>query len=293
MSKKFFLSFLLFFAVSITLVFTIIEMNEKKAIIKKAIIKKAITKKETKKEKLKKSKRIKTYRYRKYPHVKNFYKVISKEVVKIALKYNVPPAAVLAIAGVESGYGRGYVAHITGNILSLGAKTNEPELPALYLPNLKLNKSKILYGDVIKEYSEEALAWKQRPKSLKKDYRPKSIAGTIKNLDYLDKNLKEKSKANLACIEDFVKVWINKNKKFRPFVDARVMLDKEVKLHSKNILFDRDLNIKFIYMISGKENSFNYRKTWAPKVVKIMDNVGLIELAKVLHVKDKRFKEVW
>lgn len=88
-------------------------------------------------------------------------------------------------------------------------------------------------------------------------------------------------------------MWINKNKKFKPFVDARVMLDKEVKLHSKDILFDRDLNIKFIYMISGKENSFNHRKTWAPKVVKIMDNVGLIELTNALHVKGEKFNKVW
>jgi len=279
MSKKFFLSFLLLFIVGIPLVFTLIYMSEQKEPVKKETIKKKVSKK--------------TYRYRKYIHVKNFYKDISKEAVKICLKYNVPPAAVLAIAGVESGYGRGYVAHITGNILSLGAKTNEPELPALNLPNLKLDKSKILYGDMITQYAEDALEWKKRPKSLKKDYRPKNIAGTTKELDFLDKNPKEKNEANLACIEDFVKIWINKNKKFKPFVDARAMLNKEVKLHSKDILFDRDLNIKFIYMISGKKNSFNHRKTWAPKVVKIMDNVGLIELTNALHVKGKKFYEVW
>lgn len=254
-------------------------MSEQKEPVKKEIIKKKVPKK--------------TYGYRKYIHVKNFYKDISKEAVQICLKYNVPPAAVLAIAGVESGYGRGYVAHITGNILSLGAKINEPELPALYLPNLKSDKSKILYGDMITKYAEDALEWKKRPKSLKKDYRPKNIAGTTKELDYLDKNPKKKKRANLDCIEDFVKIWINKNKKFKPFVDARVMLDKEVKLHSKDILFDRDLNRKFIYMISGKENSFNHRKTWAPKVVKIMDNIGLIELTHALHVKGKKFHEVW
>ena len=279
MSKKFFLSFLLLFVVGIPLVFTLIYMSEQKVLVKKATVQKKVSKK--------------TYRYRKYLHVKNFYKSIAPSTIKLALKYNVPPAALLAIAGVESGYGRGYVARITGNILSLGAKTNEPELPALYLPNLKLDKSKILYGDMISQYAKDALEWKQRPKSLKKDYRPKNIAGTPNELDFFDKNPKEKIKANLACIEDFAKVWINKNKKLKPFVDARVMLDEQVKLHTKEILFDRDLNIHFVYMISGKENSFNYRKTWAPKVVKIMDNAGLIELTNALHVEGKNFDEVW
>jgi len=280
MSKKFFLSFLLLFLVSISLIFTVVDMQERKD--RKAVANKNIT-----------SKKNKTYRYRKYLHVKNFYKDIAKEAVEISLKYRVPPAAVLAIAGVESGYGRGYVGKITGNILSLGAKSNEPELPALYLPNLKSDKSKIIYGDQIKNYAEDSLEWKRRPKSLKKDYRPKGIAGTITNLDYLDKNPILKRRANLACIEDFVKVWINKNKKFKPFVDARVMLDDEVINNSKDILFDRDLNIRFIYMISGKENSFNYRKTWAPKVVKIMNNIGLIELTKTLHLEEKSFQEIW
>jgi len=284
MSKKFFLSFLLFFVVSITLLFAVVDMQERKK----------TTKQEVKQSKVvQKNKNLNTYRYRKYVHVKDFYKDISEEAVEISLKHNVPPAAVLAIAGVESGYGRGYVAHITGNILSLGAKKNEPELPALYLPNLKSDKSKILYGDKIKKYSKDTLVWKKRPKSLKKDYRPKSIAGTTKKLDYLDKNPMVKKNANLANIEDFVKIWINKNKKFKPFVDARIMLDEVVKHKSKNILFDQDLNIKFIYMISGKDNSFNYRKTWAPKVVKIMKNTGLIELTKALHVENKSFKEVW
>jgi len=275
MSKKFFLSFLLFFVISIPLVFIILDgIEPKKEVVKKQIVKK-------------------TYRYRKYLHVKNFYEDITENAIKIGIKYSVPPAALLAIAGVESGYGRGYVAKITGNILSLGAKSNEAELPALYLPNLKQDKSKVLYGSMIEKYQSSELEWKKRPKSLKKDYRPKSIAGTSNELDFLDKNPKARKRAHYACMEDFAKVWINKNKKFKPFVDARVMLENEVKLNSKEILFDRELNIRFIYMISGKDNSFNYRKTWAPKVVNIMDNVGLIELTKSLHVDKKTFKKAW
>ena len=278
MSKKFFLSFLLFFVVSMVLFFTIADIFESKKKPQNIVKKREVAK---------------TYRYRKYLHVKNFYKDIAQNAIKVGMKYNIPPAALLAITGVESGYGRGYVASITGNILSLGAKTNEPELPALYLPSPKNDASKVLYGDMIDTYKSENLIWKQRPKSLKKDYRPRSIAGTNKDLDFFDKHKKEKKNANSDCLEDFAKNWISINKKFKPFVDARKMLDKQVKLNSKEILFDRDLNIKFIYMISGKENSFNHRKTWAPKVVKIMDNVGLLALTKALHVKKKSFDEVW
>ncbi|WP_458700237.1 hypothetical protein ACKGJI_10395 [Sulfurospirillum sp. 1307] len=244
--------------------------------------------KEAKTEQIKKD-----FRYRKYLHVKSFYKNIAKDAIAIGLKYNVPPAAILAIAGVESGYARGYVAKITGNIMSLGAKENEAELPALYLPNLKSDKSKILYGSKIKKYYEDDLEWKKRPKSLKKDYRPKNIAGTTKELDYFDRHQKEKIKANLKCIEDFAKNWISKNKKFEPFVKAREFLDEQVAKNSKDILFDKDLNEKFIYMISGTKNSFNHRKTWAPKVIKVMQNVGLVELTKALHVEKKDFDEVW
>ncbi len=278
MSKKFFLSFLLFFTVSIVLVFTVIDLFESK---KKP------------RDVAKKSESVKIYRYRKYLHVKSFYEEIAQDAVKIGMKYNVPPAALLAIAGVESGYGRGYVARITGNILSLGAKSNEPELPALYLPNLKNDSSKVLYGKIVDKYNEEQLVWKHRPKSLKKDYRPKNIAGTDKELDFLDKNSKQRKEAHIACFEDFAKMWINKNKKFKPFIEAREMLDKQVKVNGKDILFDRDLNIKFIYMISGKENSFNYRKTWAPKVTTIMKNTGLIELTKTLHLDGQTFKTAW
>jgi hypothetical protein len=236
----------------------------------------------------------KVYSYRKYLHVKNFYEGIAEKSIEIGLKYHVPPAALLAIAGVESGYGRGYVAKITGNILSLGAGRGEAELPSLYLPNLKEDSSKIFYSnDKIKSYSDEKLVWKQRPASLKKDYRPKEIAGTTVNLDFFDKYSQKKIQANIACMEDFAKKWIHRDKKFKPFVDARVMLDEQVKLHSSDILFDEKLNEKFIQTISGKENSFNYRKTWAPKVILIMKKTGLIELVKSLHVSDKSFKELW
>lgn len=233
------------------------------------------------------------YRYREYLHVKEFYQNFAKEAIQICLDYDVPPAAVLAMAAVESGYGRGYVSRISGNILSLGAGKSDARLPALYLPNLKEDPSVVLYGAMINKYHKNQLIWKKREKSLKKDYRPKNIAGTSKELDYFDEHSVQKKAANLACIRDFVKNWISKSKKYRPYKEAKLMLENAVKEGSKKVLFTRELNVKFLQMISGRKNSFNYRKTWAKKVIHVMDNAGLIELAKTLHVQNQPFEIAW
>ena len=84
------------------------------------------------------------YSLRKYAHVKEFYRTITPIVLQISKEKHIPPTAVLAIAGLESGYGQGYVAQITGNILSLVIYKSDPELPALYLPYSK-SKKKILF----------------------------------------------------------------------------------------------------------------------------------------------------
>lgn len=230
------------------------------------------------------------FRYRQYLHVKEFYQSFSKEAIQIALKNDIPPAALLAIAAVESGYGRGYVSRITGNILSLGAGKSEPQLPALYLPNLKKDASIVLYGEAIKKYSPSQLVWKKREKSLKKDYRPQGLAGTKTNLDYFDTHPKQKKEANLQCLRDFAQKWIDK-KRYKPFRQARAMLDEAVKKSSKKVLFTRELSVRFIQMISGKKNSFNYRKSWAKKVIKIMDNAGLVELSTALE--HQSFEKAW
>ncbi len=234
----------------------------------------------------------KNFSYRKYTHVKKFYSSLVKETVDIALKYNMPPAAILAIASVESGYGRGYVASISGNILSLGANKNDITLPSLYLPNTK-NPYKIIYNtQKIKSYKKEELVWKQRAKSLKKDYRPKGLAGTTTNLDYFDYNKEKKKKANLQNIEEFSTIWINKNNKFKAFKNARIFLDNQVRKHGKEILFTKKLNEEFINHIGGKKNSFNYRKTWTIKVIKVLEKTGLTKLTKDIY-ENKSFDESW
>ena len=232
------------------------------------------------------------YRYRKYDHVKNFIEPLIKPTIKLGLKYDVPPAAILAIACIESGYGRGYVASISGNILSLGTNKGEKELPALFLPNIK-DPYKIIYNSSeIARYQKNELRYIKRAKSLKKDYRPLAYAGTSKKLQYFDNHPKEKLKANLECIEDFCKIWISSNNKYKPFKKSRRDLDIRVKIDGKLVLFQKVTIKEFIYNISGKKNSFNYRKTWAKKVISVMNNIGLVELTQDIK-NGKHLNDIW
>jgi len=216
--------------------------------------------------------------YQELKHVRDFYKEIAPISVELGIKYNVPPAAIMAIAGVESGYGRGYVSRITGNILSLGAGRSETALPALTLPISK--DGKVLYNqNEIKKYSKEQLVYKKRPKSLKKDYRPKNIYGTTKELDYFDNNPLERQKAIKQNIKDFVTKWISKKHSFSPFQNSRIYLDQ-----NKDKLFTKEVSQKFISIIGGVPNGFNYRKSWVKKVNIILRKAHLVELANKLKL---------
>ncbi|QOY53606.1 glucosaminidase domain-containing protein [Candidatus Sulfurimonas marisnigri] len=233
------------------------------------------------------------YSFRKYPHVKNFYYDICVDVIEIGVKNNIPPAAIMAIAGLESGYGRGYVAQITGNILSLGAFKGDKELPRLYLPYSKSNKVVIFDKKIIKKHQTGDLFWQTRPKNLKRDYRPVPHAGTVKNLELLkyDKNLKRI--ANRACINDFATRWIVSKSKVKVFRDAKLWLNRQVSLYGVGILFEIGTNEHFIDMIGGHPHSFNYRDGWPKKTKLIMKKVGLIELARAVHIDNMDFNKAW
>jgi len=215
--------------------------------------------------------------YMELKYVKDFYNIVGPISVELGTKYNVSPAAIMAIAGVESGYGRGYISKITANILSLGVKKGEKELPALILPTNK--NGEILYSKrEIAKYLKSDLIYKQRPKCLKKDYRPTKIAGTTKQLDYFDNNPKAKNKAIRANILDFVTLWISYKHSYKPFKNARAYLDK-----NKNRLFTKKVARRFISLIGGVPNGFNYRKSWVKKVNIVMRKAHLIELAKLIN----------
>lgn len=234
----------------------------------------------------------KKYPLRKYNHVKDFYRQIAKEATQICLENNIPPASLLAISGLESGWGGGYIGQITGNILSLGARKSDIKLPALRLPKLIKNNT-ILYDSLeIIKYQENELKWEDRPKSLKKDYRPKPWVGTPYNLAYFKYHPKEKGKARLANIKDFVTIFIGRKSRIKAYRETRKKMDSLVTKHGKEILLEEQTSIDFIHGIGGKHNSYNYRKTWPKKVIYIIKKAGLIELSKELN-KGKTFEESW
>ena len=233
------------------------------------------------------------YRLRKYAHVKAFYSRLAEPVTELCIKENVPPAAVLAMAGLESGWNRGYVGRITGNILSLGARKGDKELPALNLPTPRRSGEVIFDSLEIVQYPNSSLIWKMRPKSLKKDYRPKNIAGTKYQLGYFKRHLKAEAKAQLQNISDFLNVFISHKSNIKAYKKARFTLDSLVLKHGKDILLEEKTALLFVNAISGRPNTFNYRKTWPLKVTNILKNAGLVDLTKQIYFDKRPFSQAW
>lgn len=235
----------------------------------------------------------KKYSLRKYQNVSRFYSKIAKEATIICMKNNVPPAAILAIAGLESGWNQGYIGKITGNILSLGTRKGDFELPALLLPRLKLN-GQILYDSLeIITHTDEELIWENRPPSLKKDYRPQPFAGSIYNLAYFKSYPDKEAEAHLQNITDFVTLFISRDSKIPIYKNTRKLMDEMVAKNGKEILLDSTTAMLFINEISGKPYSFNFRKTWPLKVNNIIRKTGLADLTQNLYKTEKDFENLW
>jgi len=232
------------------------------------------------------------YSLRKYEHVKTFYQSIAQSAVDLGLEHNVPPAAILAMAGLESGYGRGYVSRITGNILSLGARKGEAELPPLELPKHIPTSRVLIDKDRIESTPAEELKWKKRPPSLKKDYRPAKFAGTEERLAYLQRNPDKRISARRENISDFVTSWISYKSVVPVFVEARTWLDETVEREGKDSLLSCETAKSFISRIGGKPRSFNHRETWVKKVNYILDRAGLCSLATAMS-KGTPFEMAW
>ncbi|MFY0629572.1 MAG: hypothetical protein JXR05_04265 [Flavobacteriaceae bacterium] len=230
------------------------------------------------------------YSFRKYNHVKQFYKGISKKATEVCLENNIPPASLLAIAGLESGWDSGYIGQISGNILSLGPRKGDIQLPALRLP---AKNNKIVYDslDIIK-YDAKNLQWQDRPKSLKKDYRPKPWAGTPYNLAYFKYHPKEKHAAQIANIKDFATVFIGRKSRIKAYRETRRKMDSLVAKHGKKVLLEEKTAVDFINGIGGKPNSYNYRETWPKKVILIIKKVGLVQLTTDLS-NGESFNDSW
>ena len=233
-----------------------------------------------------------TYKLRRHSHVKTFYSYISVSATSICIKNNIPPASLLAIAGLESGWNRGYIGQITGNILSLNAKRSDQRLPALRLPRI-IKTNKIIFDKYeIEKYDSLELRYENRPESHKKDYRPESYAGTNKNLAYFKYHPKEKAKAHAQNIEDFVTTFISRTSKIKAYRESRAIMDSLVTKFGKNILLKEETAILFINSIGGKRNSYNSRASWPKKIIKVMQQVGLVELTKEIN-EGKSFNNSW
>tara|TARA_R110000787_G_scaffold61198_9_gene138688 strand:+ start:4783 stop:5556 length:774 start_codon:yes stop_codon:yes gene_type:complete len=234
----------------------------------------------------------KKYSLRKYQHVKVFYSGIAKKATKICLDNNIPPASLLAVAGLESGWNQGYIGKISGNILSLNINQKSRQLPPLYLPTL-LKENRVLFDSLeLKKYKASELKWKKRPESFKKDYRPLPWRGTTYNLGYFKNHPTEKNKAHLTNITDFVTTFIGRKSGIKAYRDARKKMDSLVKIHGKKILLEEKTAIDFINAIGGKPNSYNFRETWPKKVIYIIKRAGLVDLTKQLNKGDS-FKIAW
>lgn len=233
------------------------------------------------------------YKYRKYNHVKKLYHRLALPVTELCVKHKVPPAAVMSIVSLESGWGRGYIGQITGNFLSLNAIRSEDELPALRMPKNKKTGKYIISSKELASLDKSEVVWQNRPSSLKKDYRPKGIAGTKENLDYFLKYPKELTAANLRNVDDFVRRFISKTSKVKAYREARMLLDKEIAKHGIEVLFTDKLNQQFVNIIGGRPHSFNYRTAWPKRVLSIYRNVGVNQLCKQLYLDKKKFEEAW
>lgn len=190
------------------------------------------------------------------------------------------PTALIAIACLESGYGQGYVARITGNILSLNAKPNEVQLPPLsllYSENNPIIDNSILKNKLIRGHK---LIPKNRPPSLKKDYRPQDLAGQMFGLDYLLHQPDEKFIAWKNNIHDFLHGRIRESN--NPYYKEADKLSRQwyekIKDDSPGhirLWISNDNAKKFISIIGGKKNSFNPNPDWVVKLNSLVDNLDL------------------
>lgn len=233
------------------------------------------------------------FKNRNLDHVKKFYSTFAKEAVKICLDYNIPPAAVLAIAGLESGFGSGYVARITGNILSLGAKKGEIALPPITVPMRISDGTVFLDSSFIQKVPREDIVYKRGAPSLKKDYRPDYLAGKGDSLDYFKRHRDKYKQAKLKNIEDFCKFWIVDSSSSEVFKKARFWADSIVVKKGKEFLLTREASMEFIDLIGGRPHSFNYRETWPKKVKSIIKSVGLAHLSKEIYLSGSTFESAW
>lgn len=214
--------------------------------------------------------------YWKIPKVHNFYRDLTPIVLEQSLNTGTPPGAVLAIASLESGYGTGYIASVSGNILSLNARKDEPLLPPLTVPVTE-DGDVIIHNSQIKEMlaTGKKLDVSNRPPSLKKDYRPHNIAGTDDYLDYFLINPQDKFQAWEQNVIDLVFGRIKKESTVPAYRDTYNFVNKIKKSKSLKKLFSNKSAKTYLSTIGGKPHSYNIRKSWVTKCQLIIDKIEM------------------
>jgi len=211
----------------------------------------------------------------KYPQVQLFFEHFTPIVLQEALLNGIPPAAVLAIAALESGYDTGYVANVSGNILSLNARQKDPMLPPLHVP--VQGKSVIVDQQKLKALlaSGTPVDYEVRPPSLKKDYRPAPYAGTTAHLDYFQIHPEEKYNAWSENVQDLVYGRLSPDSRIPAYVETRQFCDQIKESRSLNQLLASSSAIQFLAKIGGKPLSYNVRPSWRIRTQEVVTRLGL------------------
>lgn len=235
------------------------------------------------------------YLSRKIPKIAFFYKHIAVDLIKASVRANIPPAAVLAIVGLESKYGENYISKITGNITGAVALERENMMPPVKLPSLRYGYQAFLNKKKVAKHRPSDIRWVQYPPSYLIDYRPIPLRGTELKLDYFEYRPLLKKHAQIQSVVDFGALIISNKSEFDAIKEARQWLDELVAQEGKQVIFESQVAYAFIDKISGRgKNTYpKYNKAWGAKVKRLIESTGFVPFVRDLHHKRYTFEEAW
>lgn len=221
----------------------------------------------------------------------NFLKNCTPIILSECLEKGAPPTAIIAIACLESGFGKSYVSRVSGNILSLNALETDTALPPLQLPVIGQNdyiidtqrlKKMLATGNEIKVV--------KRPPSLKKDYRPKEIAGAFTELDYFLYHPEEKIAAWQNNIKDLLYYRISEKSSYTAYRETNALCLRIKTNRSITLLLSNKTATHFLSLIGGRPQSYNANFSWRQKTHNLVYSLGLdVFLRNYLMLYKKQF----
>ncbi len=216
---------------------------------------------------------------RRFPRVIEFYRELTPIAVGESIRTGVPASAIMAIAGHESGFGRGYVAQVSGNILSLGARGSEVVLPSLTVLENSGGKILLEFDRTAQQGSiPSGYGWVKKPPSYKKDYRPPGICGTDGDFDYFIENPAERLAAWKKNVRDFAEGRIKEDSPIKAYRRAYQFAQKLKNSHHRNYVLSEQAAMDFIRLVGGYSRSFNSNPEWPDKVISVLKRAHLSEI---------------